>query len=142
MIEGAVHNTAVAHPDWQFHPRAARSVAKRAAGTISAAWPGLLAVSASKPSDMGGGPRVRPSSAQRDQLVNHVEKGGAQVISAALVRMHRKIGKLAGHARKNGNPAALAAYADALRLIAKEIAKLESPASPNAGTDAKDSSHG
>ena len=40
IVAGAVKNVADCHPDWRFRPEFARSIAKRAVGTISAAWPG------------------------------------------------------------------------------------------------------
>lgn len=45
MIEGAVKNALDAHPDYATMPRdkLARSIAKRAAGTLTAAWPDVLA---------------------------------------------------------------------------------------------------
>lgn len=53
MIEGAVKNALDAHPDYATMPRdkLARSIAKRAAGTLTAAWPEMLAPdrSASEP---------------------------------------------------------------------------------------------
>lgn len=36
IVEGAVKNTADHHPEMQYSPRMARSIAKRAAGTLSA----------------------------------------------------------------------------------------------------------
>jgi hypothetical protein len=52
IVEGAVKNTADAHPTLQLTPRIARSIAKRAAGTLSAQWPNVLA--AQMPSDRAG----------------------------------------------------------------------------------------
>lgn len=47
IIEGAVKNTVDAHPQWKENSpeRFARSVAKRAAGTITAQWPEIVGVS-------------------------------------------------------------------------------------------------
>jgi hypothetical protein len=42
-VEGAVHNAAHAHPEFLITDKFARSIAKRAAGTISAQMPGSLA---------------------------------------------------------------------------------------------------
>lgn len=43
IVEGAVKNAADAHPEIKFTPRIARSIAKRAAGTLTAQWPDVLA---------------------------------------------------------------------------------------------------
>lgn len=43
IIKGAVKNTADHHPDWKITPVMARSIAKRAAGTLSAQLPRVLA---------------------------------------------------------------------------------------------------
>ena len=56
MIEGACHNAAHAHPKWEFDPRLATSIAKRAAGTLTAQWPDVLAASPSMRSDRDGEP--------------------------------------------------------------------------------------
>jgi hypothetical protein len=43
MIEGAVKNAADAHPEMNLAPQHRRSIAKRAAGTLTAQWPEVLA---------------------------------------------------------------------------------------------------
>lgn len=43
IVEGAIKNAADAHPEFRFTPRIARSIAKRAAGTLTAQWPDVLA---------------------------------------------------------------------------------------------------
>ena len=55
-VEGAVKNAADAHPEIQISPRHRRSIAKRAAGTLTAQWPDVLAA-------------TKPSSKARSQLV-------------------------------------------------------------------------
>jgi hypothetical protein len=44
-VEGAIKNAADAHPDIQLSPQHRRSIAKRAAGTLSSQWPEVLAAS-------------------------------------------------------------------------------------------------
>lgn len=51
IVEGAVKNTADHHPEFEFSPRLARSIAKRAAGTLTAAWPDVLAAPVRAPPD-------------------------------------------------------------------------------------------
>jgi hypothetical protein len=58
MVEGAVRDAVSCHPEWSFDERLVKSIAKRAAGTISGQWSELLAAStarADRPSDLGGG---------------------------------------------------------------------------------------
>ena len=54
-VEGAVYNTAVGHPSWRLTKDMARSIAKRATGTLTASWPDVLAAR-SKPSDPADDP--------------------------------------------------------------------------------------
>lgn len=54
VVRGAVKNAADAHPHWNIPPKFANSVAKRAAGTLTALGPDVLAA-LSAPSDRGGG---------------------------------------------------------------------------------------
>jgi hypothetical protein len=53
IVEGAVRNAAHAHPEYQITDHFARSIAKRAAGTLSSQWPAVLAAR-SVPSDRSG----------------------------------------------------------------------------------------
>jgi len=44
MVAGAVRTTAKVHPNWTLaDPRTARSIAKRAAGTLTSQWREVLA---------------------------------------------------------------------------------------------------
>lgn len=45
IIEGAIKNAADAHDEIRVSPRHRRSIAKRAAGTLTAQWPDVLAAS-------------------------------------------------------------------------------------------------
>ena len=53
IIEGAVKNAADAHPEFNYSPKLARSIAKRAVGTLSAQLAEVLA--APMPSDKAEG---------------------------------------------------------------------------------------
>lgn len=57
IIEGAVKNTADAHPEFRYSPKLGRSIAKRAVGTLSAQLAGVLAAPAVR---QGEGPPVQP----------------------------------------------------------------------------------
>jgi hypothetical protein len=54
MIEGAVKNAADAHPEMNLAPQHRRSIAKRAAGTLTAQWPEVLARGSTPMSDSEG----------------------------------------------------------------------------------------
>ena len=63
IIEGSIRDAAHAHPEIELGPKLRRSIAKRAAGTISAQWPELLAGSAKVArQNEDGAQRHRPSS--------------------------------------------------------------------------------
>jgi len=48
VVEGSIRDAVNSHPTWSFDPRFTKSIAKRAAGTLSALWPAGSAVA--KPS--------------------------------------------------------------------------------------------
>lgn len=52
IVEGAVKNASDAHPEIEISPQHRRSIAKRAAGTLTAQWPDVLA--AREPSESDG----------------------------------------------------------------------------------------
>lgn len=58
IIEGAVKNTTDAHPGLEIRPHHRRSIAKRAAGTLTAQWPEVLA--ATGPSGSGEAVTLTP----------------------------------------------------------------------------------
>lgn len=53
IVAGAVMNTAHAHPEYGIDEKFARSVAKRAVGTLTAEWPVLASVRTRPASDHG-----------------------------------------------------------------------------------------
>ncbi len=53
-VEGAVRNAAHGHPRYDIPESFARSVAKRAAGTLTAQWPDVLAARFDESSGTGG----------------------------------------------------------------------------------------
>ena len=75
-VEGAVKNVKDAHPDWPIEPHMARSIAKRAAGTISS-QAGLLAGCKPSQSDSDGVSSVCRPIAEPAHLLKPVP-GGAQ----------------------------------------------------------------
>lgn len=130
-VEGAVHNAAHAHPEFIISDRFARSIAKRAAGTISAV-PGLLA------------PLTKASDQNRADSLNRIGSSASHCNMApsassycveakpgeAVPSVQRRLlffpvqialGKLARQARKAGQTERLAALVEALRLIDAQI---------------------
>lgn len=81
MIEGAVRNAADCHPEITIPPTFARSVAKRAAGTISSQWRDVLAANA--PSDQAGVLLVSDTQPGQAQLVQPAITQQAQVCKPA-----------------------------------------------------------
>ena len=119
MIVGAVKNAADAHPSWwNYDRRLAHSIAKRAAGTLTAGWPDVLALPLAA-SDSGSGlvaGRPYPSSAQ---VVKRVRRGSltARYQRSPLLRAQNAIGFLAGRARRVGQIEREAALVEALKII-------------------------
>src|SRR6185437_4082726 len=65
IISGAVLNTNDAHPGkYKVDANFARGVAKRAVGTLSSQWPGVLAVGPCRPSNLASGQLAAPSLAE------------------------------------------------------------------------------
>lgn len=122
IIEGAVKNACDAHPNQKFSERFARSIAKRAAGTISAQWPELLA--AQMPSKRGGSKPVKDAPVSAHPL-RQAQRGAAQRSSRSPFKLiYTRLGSMAGWARKAGHDGRAAAFADALRVIASVEAEL------------------
>jgi len=134
IIEGAVKNTVDAHKgELAIAPRFARSIAKRAAGTLTAQYPLALA--------------PPPSGASRDtaQLVDAAPRsaGGQQLPAsrapalngpraeaarahalrpAPLALLRKELSIRAGRARRAGAVERIAIYVEVLRLLAEASA--------------------
>ena len=119
IIEGAVKNAADAHPTIEVPPRFARSVAKRAAGTLSAQWPEVLAVNLSLSKTANGETSSSPSLVGRSQLVMATGRRAPQTARRSpLSTIIKQLSNMAGAARKAGQTERLEALIDALRIIA------------------------
>ena len=139
MIEGAVRNAAHAHPGCTIDDkRIARSIAKRAAGTLTAAWPSMLAAPRvrSDGNPVTGSDRISANvghvgSDAGNAIVpfpNHDRRGASQVSWRAPVRaLHRAIGAEAGKAKRAGNTEREAALVEVLRLLARYTACEQMP---------------
>lgn len=140
IISGAVKNAADAHPEFGIDKKFARSVAKRAVGTLTAQWPEVLAlprgVASNRPDDStassgrasqisdgaqdGSLTKGRAHRGSSSQVAHRA--GGSQLKKARLPtsvkRLRMRIGLMAGEARKAGNVERYEAIADVLRMIA------------------------
>lgn len=128
IVEGAVKNARDAHRYNNVSDNFARSIAKRAAGTISAQWPELLA--AKMPSDRAKGHNLVMAQPSCAHLAKHTKRGAAQVSGSRtppspFKRLYTSLGAMAGWARKAGHESRAAALADALRVIARVEAELK-----------------
>lgn len=119
-VEGAVRNTADGHPNWPINAIMARSIAKRATGTLTAGWPDVLAArqtpSEANDPEVGGHWPPRHASSWRG-------KRGASLTArrSLLLKLHNRIGNWAGTARRQKDYLKLQVLTEVLR----EIAKLE-----------------
>lgn len=128
MVEGAVRNAAHAHPECPINDRMARSIAKRAAGTLTSQWGSVLAAPRVR-SDGGSGHEITaPAMSARSEL----RGASKQSWRTPLHCLAMAIGSACGKARRDGSPDREEAFRDVLRLIA---AVVEMDAPPRPGRD-------
>lgn len=116
MIEGAVKNACDAHPGWRPPKHFARSIAKRAAGTLTAQWPEVLAAEPSDNADVTQQLSLQPQS------VGPVERNGKGAVSAAfrrppLQRLHRLLSRKVKPLMVLGYEQKAQAYRKVLKII-------------------------
>lgn len=121
-VEGAVYNTACGHPKWKLTSEMARSIAKRATGTLTANWPDVLAAHA-KPSDPANDPTLGGHWPPRRHGRHN---GGRKKRVRRPTTMHphfrslwKKLGIMAGKAKREGKTEREEALVEVLRLISK-----------------------
>lgn len=131
-VAGAVKNAMHGHPAWQLDKTMARSIAKRATGTLSAEWRRALAVQS--PSEQVVNPvrfsQPTPSSTMR---TGRMARGASRPLGVAkaprrrspLKLLHNKIGAMAGTAMHEGKPERAEALIEVLRLIGAAMQKLK-----------------
>ncbi len=119
VIEGVCKNVADAHPDYQISPRAAQSIAKRAAGTLTAQWPDVLALRSAM-SVSGERARFEPAVAPVSDFRKGPVRGSRQVSSRAPLRALRKeLQILVKPAKLSGQMERAETLIDVLKMIAK-----------------------
>ena len=123
IVSGAVLNAAHAHPGHAVDKRFARSVSKRAVGTISASWPELLA--ASSPS----GAERSVSHPLRNGSDHCKARGGRHSRSAGprFAPIIREISKLIRPAKLAGQTERAEALIDVMRIIGAIVKREVAP---------------
>lgn len=118
IVEGCVKNAGDAHPAAGITPRLARSIAKRAAGTLTAQWPDVLA--ARMPSDRVGGDIAGLHQPQASQPMKASGRGPRQFKSRSLVpQLVKWCSMRVGPAKRAGKMERAEALIEVLRQIAK-----------------------
>lgn len=121
MVEGVVRDVINTHPDWKIPDVAARSISKRAVGTLTAQWPDVLAASLATSSLRAGEGRFEPSQPPNGSIAWPKGRGALNLVKrtplSKLRTLRLRLGIMAGKARKAGHTARYEALADALRVI-------------------------
>lgn len=137
MIEGACRNTAHAHPGWILDDKLARSIAKRAAGTLTSQWGLVLAAPQARSEGQAvkgahglpaGDSQTVSVSGRRAANTLYSRSGVASRVTwrDPLLLLHRALGYSIRDALRDNNPA----RADALRDVARcvgPLARAETP---------------
>ena len=119
-VEGAIKNTCHAHPDLKISARDARSISKRAAGTLSAQWADVLSLRDSVALDSGSQDTSYPESLQSPQSAKATVRGASQPTRRPALRHLR--GKLRYDMRRikrEEHPEYARAIIDVLKMIAE-----------------------
>lgn len=118
IVEGAVKNATDAHPTLEISPRHRRSIAKRAAGTLTASWPDVLA--AKRSSDSREPVNPTPGRGQPAHCLKRSGRRGFRLAKAPpLDRLHKAIAAELWDLERAGLTERVAAFIYVLRMIAK-----------------------
>ena len=119
MIEGACWNAAHHHPDWHISPRMARSIAKRATGTLTSQWGAVLV--ASERSEGSGG-QISTAAPKRLGLpFRATPRERVAASTGALPTLIRTIAREIGPAKRAGRVERAEALIWVLRLMSRAI---------------------
>jgi len=123
MVEGAVKNAGHGHPDWMVTDSMARSIAKRAAGTLSSQLDAVLAVSSplekGTPSDRAEVSPVARPGPRSAQPAKPNERGASQVSRRSpLVLLQNRVWAMMFEARMMGRAESEQTCVEVLRIIA------------------------
>jgi hypothetical protein len=126
VIEGAVMNAAHAHREFKVTRTFAKSVAKRATGTLTAQWPEVLA--ATTPS--GKAVREYCKDTRRRRKAQPAKPNGRGAVAAptsrALLRkLHARVSKMISEPKRAGNTERMNGLIDVCRLLSRLIEEME-----------------
>lgn len=117
IVEGAVKNATDAHPELDIRPHHRRSIAKRAAGTLTAQWPDVLAAGPPRSESGEGLNSARP----RRRSSNSLKAVGREATQATkrfpLRRLIAEIARPIRDLKQSGRTERAAAMVDVLRMI-------------------------
>ena len=110
-VGGAIKNAADAHPDWRIDRRFIYSASKRAAGTLTAEWPEVLAARLAR----------RQERNPRRSVIRGPRRGDVSGLQrrSPLKTVWKMLAAEAGKAKQAGDVDRLAEIVGALRLIAE-----------------------
>jgi hypothetical protein len=118
IVEGAVKNASDAH-ELEISPRHRRSIAKRAAGTLTAQWPDVLAAK-KLPESGGAAIPVQPRRRRRSEITEADGRGVAEASKRSPLKpLRNRIVCQMTAIRVSGDLARYEAYREILRLIAE-----------------------
>jgi hypothetical protein len=121
IVEGAVKNAADAHPELKISPHYRRSIAKRAAGTLTAQWPDVLA--AKRSLSESGDARTPMQPRRRQQPAKDTMTAGRGAFRffkrSPLGRVESTLRFRMKGIKANEHPEYARATIDALRLISE-----------------------
>lgn len=118
IVEGAIKNAVDVHPEIQISPRHRRSIAKRAAGTLTACWPEVLAARGSSDSEAA---ETSASAPRRSSQRNPAAGRGASHFSrrSPLRRLEGQIASQLRALKADGRDERVTAFIEVLRMISK-----------------------
>lgn len=116
IVEGACKNATDAHPMLEISPRHRRSIAKRAAGTLTANWPDVLAAKNALSSARAQAHFSKPK-ARRSQLCKAASREGGPVTPFPVRRLIAEIAKPLSGLKANGQHDRAEAFIEVLKMI-------------------------
>ncbi len=123
-VRGAVRNAANDHKDWKIDRRFEHSIAKRAAGTLTANWPDASAGNRRKGADRSPLQPATPIVGDAATARGDAGRRARQTGPSPLDLIADSVGRQAGDARRRGDVPVL----DALVGVLRDIAKLRAEA--------------
>lgn len=117
ILEGAIRNASHVHPEWAVPNHMARSIAKRAAGTLTADWPDVLAAGRQR-SERATAQVCEPPSTRRSSEERLGRRAPHPARRSPLQRALALLSHEIGRSKRAGDPGRMAALIHAIRIIA------------------------